>query len=186
MHDLRSLESAEAPPLYKTKIDNYMFNSRNLKLFISFLFIGYSSTILSQIKQEHRHPEQFYIEDSAKVYWTAYPNPFCPPTITEKTKGLFCGFDTFYCELSDSVLVAIKNEKDSIVYSEYIFSKRPPYFSYCVWVAGSEIDKNELPDSYYHFEEKQNIKIVLIVDGKEKCYRKGVISDKRYYWFKSD
>ena len=159
-----------------------MFSSMKLKLFITFLLIGHFPIILSQVKKDNRLREQVYIEDSSKVFWTDYPNPFSPPTITEKSKGLFCCLATFYCELSDSVLVAVKNENDSIFYSQYISTKLPPYFSYCIWIAGMEIDNNELPKPYFYFDEKQNIKITLIVDGREKCYREGVVNDKRYYW----
>ncbi|MBK7107428.1 MAG: hypothetical protein IPH62_19350 [Ignavibacteriae bacterium] len=159
---------------------------RNQILLILLLIFGNSLVVLSQIKQENRYPKQAYIEDSSKVYWAIYPNPFSPPTINEYTKGLFCGSSSFYCELSDSVLVAIKNEKDSIIYSQFVYTLHFPHFSYCTWVAGSQIDKSELPKSFYHFENKQKIKVALIVEGKEKCYREGTINDKRYYWIQNN
>ncbi len=146
-----------------------------------------SSLIFSQIREEYRHQNQFYIQDSANVYWTHIGNPFSPPTIiNEKMKGLFCGSNTFYCDLSDSVLVAIKNEKDSILYSQYVYTKNPPNFHFCTWIAGSQIDRNELPKSYYQFDDIQKIKIVLMIDGNDKCYQKWTIKDKRYYWIQNN
>ena len=85
----------------------------------------------SQLKNANRYPNQFYIEDSIHVCFTCYPNPFSPPTITDSTKGLFCGTNTFYCDISDTVLVIYQNIADSVVYCKKVISKSPPEFSYC-------------------------------------------------------
>lgn len=163
-----------------------------MRLLIISLILMCSSSSFSQIKEVNRYPNQIYIEDSANVFWTHYPNPFSPPTIIEPidydtVKTLNCYspstlLSTFYCDLSDTVLVAIQNESDSILYSAKVSSKSPPYFRYCVWVAGSLINHNELPNYYFQGSCKERLYIVLIVKGRKKCYKEIVISDNKYYW----
>jgi hypothetical protein len=150
------------------------------------ILILYPITVFTQSKKEIRFPHQHYIEDSTDVFWTWYPNPFSPPTITDSTKRLFCGQYSFYCDISDTVLIAFQNEVDSIVYSVKIIAKVPQYFSFCTWIAGSLFTPKELPKFYFRGKGADMLKLVLIVDGRKKCYTKFSISDKRYYWINSD
>ncbi len=160
-----------------------------MRLLIISSILMCSSSIFSQLKEGNRYPNQIYIEDSASVFWTIYSNPFSPPTIIEPidydtAKTLDCySSSTFYCELSDTVLVAFQNESDSIYYSKYIISKQPPYFTYCFWVAGSKINPNKLPEKYFHCSEGQKFKIVLIVNSRKKCFKEFRSSNK-YIWIR--
>jgi hypothetical protein len=134
---------------------------------------------------EHRIPGQTYIEDSAHVYWDSWPNPFSPPTITDTGKGLMCGTLTFYCDLSDSVEVAVVTERDSVVYSTTVFSPKPPYFDLCYWVAGPKIDRQSLPSSYFRAPSDITLRLVLVVGGRWKNSRvffRGGGRRDWYYW----
>jgi len=153
-----------------------------MRLLIISLMLISSSSIYSQVKEINRYPNQIYIEDSTNIFWTQYPYPFSPPTIIEPidfdtVKTLNCYspstfLSTFYCDLSDTVLVAIQNESDSILYSAKVVSKSPPHFHYCVWVAGSLINHNELPIYYFQGSGKERLFISLIVKGRKKCFKR--------------
>lgn len=138
----------------------------------------------TQYDEIYRSRDQHYFEDSANVYWTTHPNPFAPPTISETSKGLFCGANTFHCSLSDTVLVAFQNQFGLTLYNKKVVSKLAPFFNLCFWIAGSQISPLELPESYYHTNSLQKIYLVLIVNGRKKCYKEITISDKRYYWIR--
>ncbi|MEJ2614418.1 MAG: hypothetical protein P8Z35_05645 [Ignavibacteriaceae bacterium] len=147
------------------------------------LFIICSIFIFPQTNDKNRSPNQKYIDDSTNVFWTIYPNPFSPPLITDTSKGLFCGEYGFYCALSDTVFVAFQNQRDSIVYSKEVIS-RSPDFSFCLWIAGSQINHKELPKKYFQCDGKEKIKLFLIINGSKKCYREIYILNKRYYWIR--
>ena len=156
---------------------------RNLGLSLV-IFIFSSLSVSSQPKEKIRFPFQHYVEDSARVFWTWYPNPFSPSSNTNTTKILSCYEFTFYCDLSDTVLIAIQNESDSILYNWKVTSKTSPYFSPCFWIAGSQFDYNQLPENYYHSNGIDKVYIGLIVNGRKKCFKDlGIINDI-YYWLK--
>ncbi len=165
-----------------------MLLNRNYKLIIV-LFVITSSLMFSQKKEAFRHSGQFYIEDSAYVFWTHYPNPFSPPTVIEPidydtviTSNCH-SFTSFYCELSDTVSVVIENESHSIYFNTTVTTKYHPYFSYCIWSAGIKVSKDRLPEKYFFCSSEDNLKIFLVVNDRKKCYRKFEGSG-RYYWIK--
>ncbi len=161
------------------------------------LMLFFTIDLYSQSHEEYRLKDQYYYEDSTNVFWIGVPNPFAPPTVIGNySKGRYCGNYTFHCDLSDTVMVAFQNETDSTLYSAKIISKNPPFFSLCLWIAGSLIESNKLPKNYYQTNGNEKIKIVLIVKGKRKCYLEALIGDKdplaeiseykKYYWFAED
>ena len=163
---------------------------RNMKAQISILFImillcsmcaGQNPKTYSN---QHHSRGQKYIEDSAHVYWDDWPNPFSPPTVRDSTKGLMCGDLSFYCDLSDSVEVAVVTKHDSILYRTTVTSDKPPYFSLCYWMAGPKINPQSLPASYFKAPSKGNLKLVLIVGGRWKNIRGFHLNGSRgwYYW----
>ena len=112
------------------------------------VFFIYCMAIFSQPNAKNIYPYQHFIEDSTNVFWKFYPNPFSPPNITDTSKGLMCGQYTFYCSISDTVLLAFQNEKDSIVYTKELYSPSSD-FGICLWIAGPKINQNELPQEYF-------------------------------------
>ena len=145
--------------------------------------IFFAINIFSQSDEEYRLKDQFYYEDSTNVYWISTPNPFAPPTIIDDyTKGLYCGDYTFHCDLSDTVIASFQNYAGSTLYSAKVISTNPPFFSLCLWIAGSRIISNELPNAYYRANGNEKLNLVLIVNGHRKCYRKISMTDKKYYW----
>lgn len=157
------------------------------KIFLSFIIvIIVPLSFYAQANEKIRFPNQHYVEDSTTVFWTWYPNPFSPPTVIvpidyDTVKSKNCISPTFYCELSDTVLVAFQNESDSIYYNKYIVSKIPPYFKFCLWVAGSKTDYNELPEKYFYCKEGEKFRIFLIVGDRKKCYKEFENLNK-YIW----
>jgi hypothetical protein len=142
------------------------------------------SSVQSQVQPQHRYPKQRHFEDSARVFWTSYPNPFSPPTVKDTTKGLIYGDLTFYCDLSDSVEVAFVTKNDSIVHRATIRTAKPPYFSVGYWVAGENIRQASLPPSYFKPNRDEHLRLVLIVGGRWKTIRElGIpVQRGRYYW----
>ena len=147
------------------------------------VFFIYCMAIFSQPNAINIYPYQHFIEDSTNVFWTFYPNPFSPPNITDTSKGLMCGQYTFYCSISDTVLLAFQNEKDSIVYTKELYSPSSD-FGICLWIAGPKINQNELPKEYFQSNEKEKIKLILIVNGHKKCYREMYTVNRKYYWIR--
>lgn len=159
----------------------------NLNKFILrfLIYVFFALNTYSQVKDIYRYPYQQYFEDSTHVYWTWYPDPFAPPTLTDSTKGSYCGQFSFDCDLSDTVLVTIQNEIDSLVYCLKVISKLPPHFSLCIWVAGKYFDSNYLPNFYFRSDHEERYTLALNVKGHKKCSRQfGVLPDN-YYWFTS-
>lgn len=146
--------------------------------------ICFVSDVQSQVQSQHRYPKQKHFEDSTRVFWTSYPNPFSPPTEKDSTKGLIYGDLTFYCDLSDSVDVAFVTKNDSIVHRATIRSAKPPYFSVGYWVAGKNIRQASLPSSYFRPNKDDHLKLVLIVGNRWKSIREvGIpVQRGRYYW----
>ena len=128
-----------------------------------------------QGKPENRYPLQSYIEDSAHVFWTWYPNPFSPPSIRDTGKGMICGGLSFYCDLSETVTVAFLKEKDSVVYEATIRLLQPPHFSLCYWLAGPQVDLHRLPSYYMRSDSSQEYRLLLLVHGRGKCVRESGI-----------
>ncbi len=154
---------------------------------IGFIFLNsyFGNTAFMQIPEKNRYPKQYYFEDSTRVFWTWYPNPFSPPTITDKSKGrLICGDLSFYCDLSDTIIVALVQNADSIVYSAPIISSIPSYFSLCYWMAGPNINLEELPDKFFQSNTNEALKLMLIVNDRKKCIRNGDFRlQKNWYWW---
>jgi hypothetical protein len=132
----------------------------------------------------YRPTDQFYLEDSTRVFWTSYPNPFSPPTVLDSTKGMLCGGLTFFCNLSDTVEVALIGECDSILCVAKFVSNTPPWFSICWWRAGPRLERNQLPKTYFRGNADTKLGILLLIDGRRKNFRRDVIhvSNGWYCW----
>ena len=151
-------------------------------LLIYFLIPCFVS-VRSQVTPENRYPKQVCFEDSSRVFWTWYPNPFCPPTVGDTGRGLICGGLTFYCDLSDSVGVAFVEKNDSIVYTATVKTATPPHFSLCYWLAGPHVRTQSLPARYFRSNSDEQLKLLLIVHGRRKSLLKGPpIQRGWYYW----
>jgi len=167
-----------------------MNNSNRISLILAILLItqGHLLGQLERKAQKQLHDElrvgyQTYIEDSAHVYFTDYPSPIAPPTVRDDEMGYVCYLGkSFHCDLSNSVLVAFVNEKDSILYSALVKSKNPPSFTYCCWLAGPRIGKEILPKKYFRGDGRSKIKLFLIVRGRRKCSVEATFADGWYYW----
>ncbi len=146
------------------------------------IIIFYYTTSFSQKYEKYRHHNQFYFEDSTHVFWTWLPNPFSPPTITDSSKGLYCGDFTFYCDLSDTVLITFVQNNDSIVYYKPIVSSCPPHFGLCFWYGGPNLNPSELPDQYYRNVTDKKLKLLIIVNGRKKCMRDYSFKKDWYFW----
>jgi hypothetical protein len=142
------------------------------------------ATAQSQESKQHRYPKQTYVEDSARVYWDSYPNPFSPPTVTDTGRGLIKGELTFRCDISDSVEIAFITKNDSIVHKATVHSSKPPYFSVGYWVAGPNARQQSLPTSYFKPSSDSYLRLVIIVEGRWKSIRERGISVRKgwHYW----
>lgn len=150
-----------------------------------FITILLSFIAVSQIQSSpNRYPNQVCFEDSLDVFWTYYPNPFSPPTVKDTGVGFINLGLTYYCDLSDSVEVALIGSNDSIVYSAIIISPKSPHFDVAYWVAGPKVSKHSLPANYFRGIRDENLKLLLIVDGRWKSRRERGIQVKKgwYYW----
>jgi hypothetical protein len=134
------------------------------------LFIIVSiETSMGQIKSEHRLPWQIYLEDSAHVFWTAYPNPFSSPTIRDTSVGLMHTGLTFYSDLSDTVTIAFLGKNDSTIYSVNLTDG--PDYELAYYLAGPNYDTRKLPHQYLRADSTQMYKLLLIVNGRPKNIR---------------
>ncbi len=141
-------------------------------------------SVQSQVPAQNRFPYQRFFEDSTHVFWTWYPNPFSPPTVANTKKGQICGGLTFYCDLSDTVLVAFVSKSDSILYEAPLTSTNPPYFSLCYWIGGPRVSLELLPSKYFRSDFNEKIKLLLVVRGRWKSLR-GIgitVQNGWYYW----
>lgn len=132
----------------------------------------------------YRLQGQKYLEDSAHVYWTSYPNPFSPLVVRDTEKGDICGDYTFFCDLSDTIGIAFVTNNDSIVYQAKIFSPTEHNFFLCYWMAGPKIQARSLPPTYFRALSDDRLSVLLIVGGREKNIREGALSVTKgwYYW----
>jgi hypothetical protein len=159
---------------------------QNYKYLFLFIIAFSSSSLFSQKKEAFRLPGQFYIEDSSSVFWTHFPNPFSFPTIHEPVDydtvvSSNCHSFSFYCELSDTVLVVIRNESDSVYYQKNVITNYPPYFGFCLGSAGSKVIFDKLPEHKSFCYVDHNYKIFLVVNNREKCYKDFNFTN-RYIW----
>ncbi|MBS4028170.1 MAG: hypothetical protein KGZ58_05960 [Ignavibacteriales bacterium] len=154
------------------------------KLFFIIINLFLIATTQSQLSKQHRYFKQTYLEDSVHVYWNEFPNPFSPPTVTNTNKGFIRGDITFYCDISDSVEVALITKKDSIVHKTTLKSSKPPYFSAGYWVAGANISQQSLPTSYFQPSSDGYLRWVIIVGGRWKSIRERGIEVRKgwHYW----
>jgi hypothetical protein len=128
-----------------------------------------------QETKEHRRRYQVYFEDSTHVFWTSWPNPFSPPAVTRTTKGLMCGQVTFYCDLTDSVQVAIVDGDTSDIVTEVTVTPDSGHdFSVCYWVAGPLFQQGQLPSNCFKRKTKYPLSWLLFVNGRKKCLTLGV------------
>ena len=160
------------------------FINKNFICYFVLVILLFSSFIFSQENKPWTKGE-IHIEDSTHIHWTHYPNLFSPPTITSSSKGLYCGLLSFYCDLTDTVTVAIVNQTDSILYKEQVTSRIPPHFSLCFWLAGSEYDTKKLPENYYRPDENIQSKLVVYVKNRPKCSRNFSVKENQYFWLQS-
>ena len=63
-------------------------------------------------EEKSRSQFQKYIEDSANVFWTQYPDPFSPPTYSYMW---ISPSYTFFCDLPGIVQVGLLNRSDSLL-----------------------------------------------------------------------
>jgi hypothetical protein len=133
-------------------------------------------------KSGNRYPMQTSVEDSSHVYWTWYPNPFSPPIITDTTMGVVNSGLTFYCDLSDTVTVALLGESDSVLYAAESISKRYPHFSLAFCYAGARFPAAKLPQRYFKSRSTEQYRLSLSVRGRVKCIRRvGVYVPEGWY-----
>ena len=151
---------------------------------IKWLIILFVGQVQTQVRGVPRFPYQPHFEDSAHVFFTAYPNPFSPPTVRDTGKGLICGGGQFYCDLSESARIAFVDENDSTVYTTTVKSSTPPQFSFCYWLAGPRVRKELLPSKYIRSDVDMELKTLIIVRGRRKCLAEhGMFIQKGwYYW----
>ncbi len=136
-----------------------------------------------QTYEKARYRPQAYYGDSAHVFWTAYPNPFYP-SVDKEGRVKSCGDLSFYCDLSDSVVVALLAENDSVVYQSTVRTSTPPGFSLCYWVADEKTSPVALPEHFFKAERDERVRWLLIAGGKWKCARQwgNRLSKGKYYW----
>ena len=112
-----------------------------------------------------RHYQQIYIEDSLSVFWTRYPDPFCPsphPYIDCERER-----KNYYCNLEGDIEIGLMSqESDSLLYVFREMSQR--YRSFWICIAEGDIDKSELPDKYFFSSCEEPLDLVLIVNGRLK------------------
>ncbi len=132
-------------------------------------------SVSGQELKNHRRRNQVYFEDSTHVFWTSWPIPFSPPTVTRTTKGIMCGYLTFYCDLTDSVQVAIVDgDTTDIVNEATVTPDSGHFFSVCYWVAGPRFPQDQLPPVWFKRKNKWPLSVLLIVNGRKKCLTVGV------------
>jgi hypothetical protein len=151
-------------------------------LFTVFLSVGQLKPDSGAVKPENRYPLQTFLEDSGHVFWTSYPNPFSPPTITETTMGMVYSGFSFYCDLSDTVTVGLLGERDSILYAADMISVGSPHFMLAYCFAGSRFPVDQLPHRYFRSGSGRQYKVLLSVRGRPKCIRAyGIYVPKDWY-----
>jgi hypothetical protein len=165
---------------------NYMSEILKLSLILCLLGLCYLP-MRAQVVPWPRHPNQKYIEDSIHVYFInlydpSYPDPFSPPTVSDSGKGIICGGGFFYCDLSESALLAFVNDNDSIIYSAIVRSSKPPDFSFCYWKAGPRAKTTLLPREFYRSKLTGKVKVVLSIAGRRKCLSEFAVEKGWSYW----
>ncbi len=153
-------------------------------IFVFLLLIVFPLSGRGQESQRNRCPGQVYLEDSTHVFWTWYPNPFSPPGVRDTTTGLMCRDLTFFCDLTDSVQVAMVEGDRDIVNEATVTSNIAHDFSVCYWVAGPHTKQSLLPPDCFKRENKIPLSMLLIVKGRKKCLALGIpnIPQGWYCW----
>lgn len=161
------------------KLKNY-----NYFLIIFILFI--SRNCWSQPSEKNRYPNQIYFQDSTHVFWTWYPNPFSPPTISvnDSLRIVRSSHYSWYCDISDTCTFAIIGNEDSILYSAKVTSKYKPNFGCFLSTALPKYLPYKLPENYVKVDSSAYYNLSLIVNGKKQSTRKdGIYLNKDwYYW----
>jgi hypothetical protein len=130
----------------------------------------------------NRYPFQTFVEDSSHVYWTWYPNPFSPPTVTTTTAGVIQSGLTLYCDLCDTVSVALLGDRDSVIYSSRMITLTPPHFDVAFTYAGPRYADSLLPARYFRSQHDGDYKVAISVKGRRKCVREqGIFMRKDWY-----
>ncbi|HUI30128.1 MAG TPA: hypothetical protein VLX91_07915 [Candidatus Acidoferrales bacterium] len=144
-------------------------------IFVAVLVEVVVQSMSGQELKDHRSRHQVYFEDSTHVFWTSWPTPFSPPTVTRTTKGLMCGYLTFYCDLTDSVQVEIVDGDTADIVNEATVTPDSGHdFSVCYWVAGTSFPQDQLPSNCFKRKDKYALSVLLIVNGRKKCLTVGV------------
>jgi hypothetical protein len=137
-----------------------------------------------KVPNEARHPFQKYIDDSAHVFWTYYPNPISPPTVGDTGRGYIYSGLTFYCDLADTVDIQLLNEKDSVVCYASVVSKMPHTFLLYYSIAGQNADPQSIPLNHFKIDSFEKLKWAIVVNGKRKTLidAHGVWRRGMYLW----
>jgi hypothetical protein len=166
-------------PLGRTKV----LNVKTLIAILSLMLISQSlfGQEIAPQRQPSRYPFQSYIEDSTHVFWTSYPNPFSPPTVSDSGMARIHGL-TFYCDISDTVTVSLLGGRGSVLYEASVESQGSPHFTMTYWPAGPRAPSHKLPAHFFRADSAATFGLLLSVGGHRKCSRqKGIDLLKGWY-----
>lgn len=111
-----------------------------------------------------RHPSQIYIEDSAKVYWTYYPDPFSAPTLSDRQRSETLSFE---CLIDEKIDIGfLDSETDSIIHKFTQPKKTKKYF--WIWFAKSTADTTDFPEEYFKSSSTHPFKLALTLNNRVK------------------
>jgi hypothetical protein len=160
----------------------------NSRLFLWIVMVvAVMGRFYGQVNQDTILPSQTYIEDSTHVYWTWYPNPFSPPTVLNPDTsiwGLYTLY-TFYCDLPDSISVALIDSNRNIVYSTNSGPMERSNYGVAPMLAGPHVRSAKLPAQYFQEKNGGSYDLMILVSGRPKTIR-GVadirIEKGQYFW----
>ncbi len=124
-------------------------------------------TCFCQMAEKARSEFQTYLQDSATVFWTQYPDPFSHPTYRDRR--VLSQAISFHCELPGIIEVGFFDARnDSTIHQFRIHSSGKADHTFWVWCASPSADPSTIPEDRFLSISPMPLELVLIVDGKKK------------------
>jgi len=152
-----------------------MVNFRNTLLIACCLSLYHSESASFQRVVVNRIERQTYFEDSAKVYWLRYADPFSLPTY--RNRRVMCQAVTIHSELRGKTQIAILDTKtNQTLHIFTVPSNGKKEHNFWIWAADPAADSTVLPRDRFTVQTESPFRLLLTVNGR----RKTLLQDQ--YW----
>ncbi len=159
---------------------------RNVRIF--FLILFYSSSMSQQIDttfyKRHlkvRIKDQLSFNDSSRVFWTAFPDPFSHGTYLDRRT--ISRMISFYCNLPGNLKISILDTQlDSTVHSFSVQQEEENSFYFWIWTADTSANINSITNDYFLVSTKGPFQCLLEVDDEKKTLHPKILNipNKKY------